>query len=556
MLLEVNIKNFALIKQLNIKFNNGLNVLMGETGAGKSNIIDALGVLMGGRASKDSINNDSESAHIYAAFNVENNDIIKNILSKEGIIIEDEPLIISRDISRKSSSISKINGNMVPISLLKIISAHLIDIYGQFDNNLILSRIEQRKFIDRLGSQDYKKLLHAYEEQYKVYQDKVAELTTLTKSPEDIARHMDILKFQIEEIEKSKVLELDEETIESRLLVLENMQMLVDATEEVDQYLDGEGDLSILNALSKITSLSSKITNVDLEFSNLDERLKQVYIDLKDIRFEVSNYLNSLSYDGEELYKLDKQRGDIFSMKRKYGKDIADILNFYEKSKFDLQELQNYETSISILKQEIEFLKTNLYDQALLISKGRNEIVEILEKDLSNEFIELEMNDTTFKVDINEQEMSQSGIDDIAFMISFNRNQPLKEFSTVASGGEISRFMLAIKSIEANYDMTPTIIFDEIDTGISGNAGKVVAKKLKKLSELHQLISISHLPQIISRADYQYLVYKDESDLGIESHIKLLNHNERIIQLAMVIEGNDYSANTLETAKNMIEDGR
>lgn len=556
MLLEVNIKNFALIKQLNIKFNNGLNVLMGETGAGKSNIIDALGVLMGGRASKDSINNDSESAHIYAAFNVENNDIIKNILSKEGIIIEDEPLIISRDISRKSSSISKINGNMVPISLLKIISAHLIDIYGQFDNNLILSRIEQRKFIDRLGSQDYKKLLHAYEEQYKVYQDKVAELTTLTKSPEDIARHMDILKFQIEEIEKSKVLELDEETIESRLLVLENMQMLVDATEEVDQYLDGEGDLSILNALSKITSLSSKITNVDLEFSNLDERLKQVYIDLKDIRFEVSNYLNSLSYDGEELYKLDKQRGDIFSMKRKYGKDIADILSFYEKSKFDLQELQNYETSISILKQEIEFLKTNLYDQALLISKGRNEIVEILEKDLSNEFIELEMNDTTFKVDINEQEMSQSGIDDIAFMISFNRNQPLKEFSTVASGGEISRFMLAIKSIEANYDMTPTIIFDEIDTGISGNAGKVVAKKLKKLSELHQLISISHLPQIISRADYQYLVYKDESDLGIESHIKLLNHNERIIQLAMVIEGNDYSANTLETAKNMIEDGR
>ncbi len=556
MLLEVNIKNFALIKQLNIKFNNGLNVLMGETGAGKSNIIDALGVLMGGRASKDSINNDSESAHIYAAFDVENNDIIKNILSKEGIIIEDEPLIISRDISRKSSSISKINGNMVPISLLKIISAHLIDIYGQFDNNLILSRIEQRKFIDRLGSQDYKKLLHAYEEQYKVYQDKVAELTTLTKSPEDIARHMDILKFQIEEIEKSKVLELDEETIESRLLVLENMQMLVDATEEVDQYLDGEGDLSILNALSKITSLSSKITNVDLEFSNLDERLKQVYIDLKDIRFEVSNYLNSLSYDGEELYKLDKQRSDIFSMKRKYGKDIADILNFYEKSKFDLQELQNYETSISILKQEIEFLKTNLYDQALLISKGRNEIVEILEKDLSNEFIELEMNDTTFKVDINEQEMSQSGIDDIAFMISFNRNQPLKEFSTVASGGEISRFMLAIKSIEANYDMTPTIIFDEIDTGISGNAGKVVAKKLKKLSELHQLISISHLPQIISRADYQYLVYKDESDLGIESHIKLLNHNERIIQLAMVIEGNDYSANTLETAKNMIEDGR
>lgn len=295
---------------------------------------------------------------------------------------------------------------------------------------------------------------------------------------------------------------------------------------------------------------------MDLEFSNLDERLKQVYIDLKDIRFEVSNYLNSLSYDGEELYKLDKQRSDIFSMKRKYGKDIADILNFYEKSKFDLQELQNYETSISILKQEIEFLKTNLYDQALLISKGRNEIVEILEKDLSNEFIELEMNDTTFKVDINEQEMSQSGIDDIAFMISFNRNQPLKEFSTVASGGEISRFMLAIKSIEANYDMTPTIIFDEIDTGISGNAGKVVAKKLKKLSELHQLISISHLPQIISRADYQYLVYKDESDLGIESHIKLLNHNERIIQLAMVIEGNDYSANTLETAKNMIEDGR
>ena len=556
MLLEVNIKNFALIKQLNIKFNNGLNVLMGETGAGKSNIIDALGVLMGGRASKDSINNDSESAHIYAAFDVENNDIIKNILSKEGIIIEDEPLIISRDISRKSSSISKINGNMVPISLLKIISAHLIDIYGQFDNNLILSRIEQRKFIDRLGSQDYKKLLHAYEEQYKVYQDKVAELTTLTKSPEDIARHMDILKFQIEEIEKSKVLELDEETIESRLLVLENMQMLVDATEEVDQYLDGEGDLSILNALSKITSLSSKITNVDLEFSNLDERLKQVYIDLKDIRFEVSNYLNSLSYDGEELYKLDKQRGDIFSMKRKYGKDIADILSFYEKSKLNLQELQNYETSISILKQEIEFLKTNLYDQALLISKGRNEIVEFLEKDLSNVFIEFEMNDTTFKVDINEQEMSQSGIDDIAFMISFNRNQPLKEFSTVASGGEISRFMLAIKSIEANYDMTPTIIFDEIDTGISGNAGKVVAKKLKKLSELHQLISISHLPQIISRADYQYLVYKDESDLGIESHIKLLNHNERIIQLAMVIEGNDYSANTLETAKNMIEDGR
>lgn len=555
MLLELSIRNFALIRNVNVKLNNGLSVLMGETGAGKSNIIDALGVLMGGRASKDKINKNSDTAQISAAFDISNNNELKNYLSDSGLSEDEDILVISRDISRKSGSVSRVNGQIVSISALKDISSLLLDIYGQFDNIVIISKAEQRKLIDRLGDSEHKHLLSEYDVNYKSYLEGLNKLQSLTKSPEDIARLGDILTFQIEEIEKSNVLNLNEEEIESRLNMLENMQSLTEMTQEAYSLLESDDINNILGFFSKVVANSGKIINIDQNFAVLNERLNQAYIDIKDIRYELSEYLEGLNYDEEELYKLDKNRNTIFTMKRKYGQSMTDILKFYENAKKELSDLKNYEENILHLKDEISKLKDTLNKKAVLISNGRKSISDKLEKLIEIEFKELEMTDAKFRVNIGEQELSSTGIDDVTFMISFNKDQPLKEFSQVASGGEISRFMLAIKSIEANYDMTPILIFDEIDTGISGNAGKIVAKKLKALSKSHQLIAISHLPQIISRADNQYLVYKAMGKDGIESEISLLNKDERVVELAKVIEGNDYSENTLITAKRMIEDG-
>lgn len=555
MLIEISVKNFALINDINIKLDKGLNIIMGETGSGKSNLIDSISILLGDRAQKDKIRKGSDSAYITGAFNISNNPKLIKYLSSLGLYIEDEPLIISREISNKSNTITRINNNIASVAQVKEISKFLVDVYGQFENITILSKSEQRKFIDSLGNFKHKKLLDDYFILYNKYLELKEEIKIFERPPEQSKRDLDFLKFQIDDIESSGVLEINESELEQKLDLIENSQELKNDTTTVINLLQYSED-SIITNLGRVSTLSERIKEIDSNFGEISTRLNQVLIETEDINREIDSYFYSLDFDEVEYKQLDNKRNILFESKRKYGNSIDEIKKYLIKSKSDLDNILNYE---SILKDKYSNL--NKYEEELIvlakeISENRKSLSNIFTEKIIDQLNELEMHDAKFDILFKKTDLSITGIDDVVFYVSFNKNEPLKELSSVASGGEISRFMLAIKSIEADNVKIPTIIFDEIDTGISGNAGNIVGNKLLNLSKNHQLICISHLPQIIAKGDTQFLVYKKLINDQVASNIIKLDYNERIEELAKVIEGDDYSKHTFNTAKNMIDDNK
>ncbi len=550
---EVTISNFALIDDLNLKLYDGLNIIMGETGSGKSNLVDSISILLGDRAQKDKIRKGQEKAFISGAFEIIDNQPLIQYLKDNNLFDEDGGLVLSREISLKSSTISKVNNIVVPSTVLKEISKYLIDIYGQFENISILSKAEQRNFIDSLGSREHREKLLNYENLYIEYINKLEEFEKYKKTPEEVNRNLEFLQFQIEDIEMSKVLEINESELDDRLEILENFQELRDNVMKIISLLD-DNQYDIMSGLGKILNYSESIAKVDDSFSDISNRISQIYIETEDIKREIGYYFETLNFDEEEYSELDKKRGILFEAKRKYGNTLEEISKFYENAIYQVEEINNYEKNLLLKEEHIKNIKNQLKQMGQEISKNRKSIAEEFEKKLKVQLSELEMKDTEFYVDFSDVELNLKGKDEITFMISFNKNEPLKEFSSVASGGEISRFMLAIKSIEVEVEKTPTIIFDEIDTGISGNAGNVVGNKLRKLSKNHQLICISHLPQIIAKGTKQFLVYKENIGGKISSNVKELTYDERIEELARVIEGDNFSVHTLNTAKSMLDD--
>lgn len=538
---------------MNIAFEPGLNVILGETGSGKSNIIDSLSILLGDRAQKEKIRRGNDKAYISAAFDIDNNEDVITKLKERSIEIYDEPLIISKEISLNSSSITRINNVIAPASFVKELAEHLIDIYGQFENINILSKSMQRNFIDSFANNKHQEDLLGFKNTYEQYLKLQKDLENFSKSPEEIGRDLDFLKFQIDEINNSNVLSLNEEELETKLTLIENSQELKENTSKILNLLDYDEE-SILTNLGRAISLSEKVESRDENFSELRERLNQTYIEIEDIKYEVSSYFEGLDFDEAEYRDLDNNRAILFEMKRKYGDSIDHINNYLEDALEKVNQIENYEKILEDKKNKLNNIEKDLVKSAQVISKTRKDIANKLKEQIEIQLQELEMKDSKFEVDFKEIPLSRDGIDEITFYISFNINEPLKELSTVASGGEISRFMLAVKSIEANVDEIPTLIFDEIDSGISGNAGNIVGKKLKNLSKSHQLLCISHLPQIISKGDNLFLVYKEVENEKMTSKIKKLTYDEKIHYLAKIIEGNNYSNHTYLTAKKMIDD--
>lgn len=553
MLKEISIRNFTLIDNLNISFSKGLNVIMGETGSGKSNIIDALSILMGERASKDKIRHGYDTAYLSCAIDVSDNRNLINFLINEGIYIEGELLVISRVLSKKSSTISKVNDQIVTANILKNISKFLIDIYGQFENQLILSKAEQLKFIDEMVkvNKKNKELYEEFKFSYNEYLEALNRLEEFKKSPQEINRNTEFLEYQIEDIEKSNILTINEDEVFNRLEIIEHTQVLQENSNAIFTLIDNTNGGALYN-LSKAIELSKDIASIDSDFNEINDRIESLSIECDDIRREVQYYSDSIYFDQEEFLNLDSKRNMIFEMKRKYGQTLEEISDFYNNALKTLDSIRNYESILLDLEKSVQLSFDKSYILASEISKIRHVFAKKFEQKVLDELIDLDMGDSKFKIDFKETGLNSNGIDSINFLISFNKNEDLKDFNSVASGGEISRFMLAIKSIEAGIDKTPILIFDEIDTGISGNAGSVVGDKLKELSNSRTIICISHLPQIIAKADHQYLVYKTEENEKITSKTKLLNIEERVIELAKTIEGDSFSSETLDTARKMI----
>ncbi len=555
MLLELSIKNFAIIDDLKINFTEGLNLLTGETGSGKSIIIEALGIVLGGRGSKDVIRTGEDKAILQALFFIEDSHRVKDTLTKYGIDLEENGLlIISREISNMYPSISRINGRTITLTILREITADLVDIFAQHEHQSLLDISNHKKVIDMFGDSAFKKIkaeIKLYYEEYIHAKDRLSKINMDSRERE---REIDLLKFQIEEINSANLKEEDDK-IEEEFSKLSNIQDIINGIGQISQSFNSLdfGEVSIIDLINKDVSILNNLVRFDSELSIYLNKLKEINFELQDINNGLNDYVDKIDIDESRLNFLEDRLNMINSLKKKYGNSIENILEFKKNIELELEEILNHKKEIKVLDEKIDKLEKNIYNLSKDLSFRRQQIAISLEKKISKELLELNMKDVLFKVDFKEkEEISSDGIDQIEFLISTNLGEEPKPVSKIVSGGEMSRIMLGFKSILAKYDGITTMIFDEIDTGISGRTAQIVGEKISEISKERQIIAITHLPQIAALADSHYLITKKTNNGKTVTTIKKLSYDEKIKEMARLLGGVDVTNTTLDHAREMI----
>ena len=558
MLVELNIKNFAIIKELRIQFTRGLNLLTGETGSGKSIIIEALGIILGGRGTKELIRTGEEKSFLQAIFLIENIRKTKPLLDKYGIEIDESKLlIISREISLNYPSMSRINGRTVTLSTLNEVTSSLVDIFAQHEHQSLLNIANHKILVDSFGDEEFKNLKLNIKKEYKEYINEKDALSKMTLDSSQREREIDLLRYQIEEIDEARLEDKDEERLENEFNKLNNIKDIKNGIEEILESFNGSNyeKSPVLESLGKSVSTLNHILEYDNDLKIYFNRLENINFELIDISNELGYYMDNIDVDEEELYHLNKNIDIINTLKKKYGSNIEEILKYKEDISNRLEKLLNYEEEIAKHKAIIETYEKKLNSLSLSLSDKRKTISKELEKKISYELKDLSMENITFKVKFSKNKViSMDGFDIIEFLISTNIGEDLKSMSKIVSGGEMSRIMLGFKSILASYDGIPTLIFDEIDTGISGRSAQVVGEKIYDISKKRQVISISHLPQIAALADSHYVISKSlNEDKKINTNIVRLSDQERVMELGRLLGGVDVTDTTLKHAKEMLE---
>lgn len=558
MLLELNIKNFAIIEDMNINLTKGLNVLTGETGSGKSIIIEALGIILGGRGTKHMIQKGKEKATLQALFVINrDNNLLKNRLEKYGIENNgDNLLLFTREIHTDSPSISRINGKTVTLNVLKDISSNLIDIFAQQEHQSLLDIKNHKKIIDSFGDEDLLNLKEEIRQKYFEYKKVSEELENIDIDPIKREREVELLKYQLNEIIDAN-LDLDKDkNIEDEFKKFENLSFITKSINQSRNIIKSDDFEApcVLNLLSTAVSELNEIKEIDSSIEQLYERMESVVLELEDINNDMNHYLNSLDINEERYVYLETRLNVLNTLKRKYGNSLESILEFSDKLTSKLEELLNHEKIIERLEKEKENLRVDLIEKSKVLSDKRRIISRKLEKEIASELKDLNMSNVLFKVDFKEKKNpSVDGMDDIEFLIATNKGSDLNPLTEIVSGGEMSRIMLGFKSILANYDDIDTMIFDEIDTGISGRTAQVVGEKISNISKRRQVITITHLPQIAALADSHYVISKSEYDNRVITNVNKLSEEERIYEMARLLSGVDVTENTLIHAREMLE---
>lgn len=551
MLRKLHIKNFAIIDNLTIDFDNGFNVLTGETGSGKSIIIEALGVVLGGRSNKEMIKTGSDSAYVEALFYVDS--YIKNKLDEFGIEY-DELLVISREIYAGQPSIARVNNKTVTNNVLNAITSNLIDIFGQHEHQSLLDEKNHIHILDSFLFDESKSLLLEINQLYDEYlaireKKKDMEIDSIQRE-----RELDLIKYQIDEINSASLTDEDE-NIEYEYKKINNLEEIFKYGNKALDYI--KGDYLEQNALDMIDKSLSQLKDL----LKLDDAFQIYYDELQNYRFEISelsikinSYLSSLYYDEERLLFLRERLDTINSLKKKYGNSINEILNYKNNLEKKYELLTNLENELKILDEKLNNLEKNIINKSNKLTKYRQNVAKELEENIKKQLLFLNMENVNFVVNFNKrQTISRNGIDEIEFLISTNLGEKLKPLSKIISGGEMSRIMLALKAIFADRDNIPSLVFDEIDTGISGRTAQLVGEKIKEISETHQVIAISHLPQIVALADSHFSIYKSSEDNITITRVSKLSFEERIRELARMLGGVSITDTTLKHAKEMLE---
>ena len=557
MIRELHIKNIAVIEEVTMSFGDGFHVLTGETGAGKSILIDSINMALGGRTAKDLIRTGAETASVDVVFEL-SAEVEKKLLELD-VESEDGFLYISRIIGIDGKSKCKINGHMVPVSVLKEVSEYLLTIHGQNDNQSILSPKSHIHFVDAYG--DYAEVLEKYKAQYNKVKEIKKDLDELITDETEKARRIDLLAYQINEIASAKLTDGEEEELEERREYLSNIEEIVEKTGRAYSAL--YGDEQSRAAYDLIAEAVSKLEGVHSYDSKLQEyynTLNSVLADLEDVTHELKSYIDDVDYEQGELDMIEERLNTIYDLKRKYGGTISGVLEYLEKSQEELSAIEDSDAKreelSELLKKESEVLE----ELAFELSDLRRETAINLQTDIMNELSDLDMQKMRFSVAIertvNEDgatKYSNNGCDRVEFMISCNPGEELKPLSKIASGGEMSRIMLAIKSILAESDIVETLVFDEIDTGVSGRAAQKIAEKICMLSKKHQILCITHLAQIASMADTHFLIEKNSNDESTSTTVISLGGDERKTELARIIGGVMITDITLQAAQEMLD---
>ena len=554
MLAELFINNLVIIKRDHLFFDSGFNVLSGETGSGKSLILEAINIVLGKRTNKDIIGKFDDKTIIEAVFNLDE-DTIKKLEDKD-ITFDDNKLIITRTINQQSSSI-RINGRVANLSLIKEISSLLIDIYKQGDSNIFMDKGNYLDIIDAYKKD--KETIKLKNEINKLFNEKnnlLKKFDEFNLSQEEVSREKELINYQLDDIEQIDLLNIDEEKIDQEYKKLNSITELresIESSEELISSFDYD-KASISSLLANLSSNLSDFSEIDKSIEEVNDKIYTVIDLVNEIYSELDNYKDKLDQNPERLYELEMINQKLFDLKRKYGNEIEDIIEYYDKISLRLKELEKISDLKKNIDKDIKNINKNLEEKSLELSKIRKEKSKNLEKEIKNEIQSLNIINGDFKVLFkNKNKIDSNGIDDIDFLIKNNKGEDLKSLSKTASGGEVSRIVLSFKKIFADYDKIDTMIFDEIDQGISGRTAQIVGEKILDLSKERQILAISHLPQIASLSTNHILIEKfDQKDLTISKSTNIKG-NDRVKEIARLLAGVDITDKTMESAKEMIE---
>jgi len=558
MILALSIKNIALIEEAEIKFEDGLNILTGETGAGKSIVIDSMMLLLGGRANKDIIRNGTQKATVEGIFLINSNkDLMHNVLDEAGIEYEeDDTLIISRDITENGRNYCRVNGRIVPLSFLNKLGTYLVDILGQHEHQFLLDNSKHMSILDNFQDKDFfriKNMIKDLLEKYNSLNNKLKEFNLDDK--EKISR-IDLLKYQINEIESANIKPGEEDDLIEKRNILMNSEKLFNYMNESYNllYKGIEDNTSIVDRLSTVLKNLDTSFRIDKKLEKLKDMVESVLYTLEDCSLQIRDYVENIDFNADNLNEIEKRLDLLNNLKRKYGRTIEEIIKYKEEKNDELLKLLNAEKEINKLNEEKEKIMAKIKELSDELHLKRRNVADFLEKKISTVLSELNMPNTIFKVDIRKKDVpNENGMDDVEFLISTNIGEPLKPLEKIASGGELSRIMLALKTILADFDGISTLIFDEVDTGISGKAAQAVAEKIALISRNHQVICVTHLPQITSMADAHYKITKEVNKDKTYIKIEKLNYEGKIKELSRIISGSIMTDTTYNHSKELID---
>ena len=551
MLLEISIKNFAIIESISLNFEKGMTVLTGETGAGKSIIIDAMNMMLGARATTDVIRHGASKAEIEGLFSIENSRVFENIFEEQGLELSDE-IIIRREILQNGRSISRVNGQMVNLSVLRLIGQHLVDIHGQHDQEELMRPQRHIQMLDEFGDSAFWQLKESYQETFDTYRKKRKQVLEVKKNQEEHKARIEMLEFQMAEIDAASLKEGEDLALNQERDKLLNHKNIVDTLTNAYRMLDNEEFSSLANVRSAMNDMES-VEEFDPEYRDISASLSESYYVLEDISKRLEGIIDDLDFDGNRLMQVESRLDLLHTITRKYGGSVDDVLIYFAKITDEYNHLTGNNLSSEEMEVELKKMEANLVNLAGQLALARHELAQQLEAEIKQELQDLYMDKAQFQVQFTKGKFSREGNETVEFYISTNPGEDFKPLVKVASGGELSRLMLAIKSAFSRKEGKTSIVFDEVDTGVSGRVAQAIAQKIYKIGQHSQVLAISHLPQVIAISDYQFFIEKISNDYSTVSTVRLLTIEERVEEVAKMLAGDDVTEAALTQARELLK---